>query len=68
MRLWIARHDGKPSVFVVVAPETFRVQPVSLGQKGDQMQEVLEGLEAGVKVATKNSLVLKSEWLEAKGR
>lgn len=60
--------DGKPSVFVVVAPETFRVQPVSLGQKGDQMQEVLEGLEAGVKVATKNSLVLKSEWLEAKGR
>jgi len=58
--------DGQATVFVFVAPGTFRAQPVTLGQKGEGVQEVLEGVEAGAKVATKNSLVIKSEWLESR--
>jgi hypothetical protein len=40
---------------------------VEIGEKDDMRQAVLSGLKAGDKVAVKNSLVLKSEWLKTQG-
>ena len=58
---------GKPSVFVQTSPNAFRLIPVTLGAKDDTRQEITDGLEVGDRVAAKNSLTLKSEWLKREG-
>ena len=52
--------DEKPAVFLRTA-EGFQLQPVVLGSSSDGYVEVLEGLAAGVQVASAGSFILKSE-------
>lgn len=52
--------DEKPAVFMRTA-EGFQLQPVVLGSSSDGYVEVLEGLAAGVQVASAGSFILKSE-------
>lgn len=52
--------EGKPVVFVA---EDGRVEPrpVTLGHRGETLVEVLSGVQAGERVATANSFLLKAE-------
>lgn len=52
--------DEKPAVFLRTA-EGFQLQLVVLGSSSDGYVEVLEGLAAGVQVASAGSFILKSE-------
>lgn len=59
--------EGKDAVFVQEG-DAFQMRPVSLGRKGrgqdpamGQFVEVLAGVKAGDRVATKNSFILKAE-------
>ena len=59
--------EGRTAVFVEVAPNTYRMTPVELGERDAERVAVLSGLSAGDKVAVGNSLTLKSEWLKSQG-
>lgn len=52
--------EDKPTVFVEV-PGGFLPMPVKLGQANGKTVEVTEGLRPGMRYASKNSFVLKSE-------
>jgi cobalt-zinc-cadmium efflux system membrane fusion protein len=52
--------EGKPSVFLPV-PGGFRQQPVTLGRSNGKVTEILKGLSAGGKVASGQTMSLKSE-------
>lgn len=52
--------EGKPSVFLGV-DGGFRAVPVKTGRSDGKQVEILEGLQAGARVATDNAFVLKAE-------
>ena len=52
-------------VFVQTAPGRFTVRPVRVGQTADGKTPVLEGIQAGEKIAVRGSFVLKSQLLKA---
>ena len=52
--------DNKPIVFKAV-PGGFAVMPVKVGRSDGKHVEVLQGLEAGDKVASSNTFVLKAD-------
>ena len=52
--------DNKPIVFKAV-PGGFAVMPVKVGRSDGRHVEVLQGLEAGDKVASSNTFVLKAD-------
>lgn len=51
---------GKDAVFVHV-DGIWEARPVRLGRRGDELVEVLEGLDAGTVVATGNTFLLRAE-------
>jgi cobalt-zinc-cadmium efflux system membrane fusion protein len=53
--------EGKSSVFVEVEPGEFAPQTVQLGKTDGEMSEVVSGIAAGQRYATKNSFILKSQ-------
>lgn len=55
--------EGRPSVFVQVAEGRFEVRAVEVGARDAERVEISSGLAAGDRVAAKNSLSLKAEWL-----
>ena len=56
---------GETVVFVQTAADRFEVRPVELGRALDGSFEVLRGLKAGERIATRGAFVLKSEFLKA---
>ena len=56
--------NGQSAVFVETKPGTFAVRPVLLGQTRDGNVEVTSGLQAGDRVVTKGSFILKSQLLK----
>jgi membrane fusion protein, heavy metal efflux system len=56
--------NGQSAVFVETKPGTFTVRPVLLGQTRDGNVEVTSGLQAGDRVVTKGSFILKSQLLK----
>lgn len=52
--------EGRPVVFVRV-PEGFAGQPVKTGRADGRRVEILDGLKPGMRVATRNAFVIKSE-------
>jgi len=52
--------DGQSVVFVAV-PGGFAAQPVKTGRSDGRRVEIVEGLQAGARVAVANSFILKSE-------
>ncbi|MBN9615415.1 MAG: hypothetical protein BGO25_03420 [Acidobacteriales bacterium 59-55] len=57
--------NGQDVVFVQVAPDRFRVQPVKLGEIVQGRIRIQQGLSAGDKVITNGSFIAKSELLKA---
>lgn len=57
----IQKLNGKPVVFVRTT-DGFERRDVVLGQKEDQMIEILEGLAAGETIASSNTFSLKAEF------
>ncbi len=55
--------EGRPTVFVQVAAGRFEVRAVEVGARDAERVEISSGLAAGDRVAAKNSLSLKAEWL-----
>lgn len=56
----IVRMTDGPAVFRSIGDE-FEVQPVTLGRTDGRLVEILEGLEAGARIATRNTFLLKAE-------
>ena len=54
--------DGRDHVFVETAAG-FEPRPVKLGARDHRGIEVLDGLQAGERIAVGNSYLLKSEWM-----
>jgi len=59
--------EGHPAVFVETDKNTYRLTRITLGEKDETLAAIESGISAGDKVADKNSLVLKSEWLKTAG-
>jgi membrane fusion protein, heavy metal efflux system len=57
----IAFVDGKPTVFVLVAPDRAVVTEVTLGPADEEAQAVTSGIEEGAAVVTSGVFALKSE-------
>lgn len=57
--------DGKPHVFVKIAPNTYRKQLIVKGAKNNDFTQITSGLKAGQTVVTKGSFALKSEALKS---
>jgi cobalt-zinc-cadmium efflux system membrane fusion protein len=55
--------DGGAVVFVRT-PEGFQKRPVVLGQKNEQVVEVVSGLSLGETIAESNTFLLKAEMLK----
>ncbi|HMA92478.1 MAG TPA: efflux RND transporter periplasmic adaptor subunit [Polyangiaceae bacterium] len=53
--------DGKPTVFVLDAPNKVRVAPVELGASDGQDLHIKQGLKVGERVVTTGTFELKSE-------
>jgi cobalt-zinc-cadmium efflux system membrane fusion protein len=53
--------DNEPVVFVQRGPEDFEKRNVTVGSKGDQNTEILDGLKPGERVVTNGTLQLKFE-------
>lgn len=53
--------DGKPTVFVLDAPNTVRVAAVELGASDGQELHIKQGLKVGEQVVTSGTFELKSE-------
>lgn len=58
---------GRDAVFVQVAPETFELRWVDLGQSNDGSVEVLSGLDVGENVAVEGAFFLKSSLVKGTG-
>jgi cobalt-zinc-cadmium efflux system membrane fusion protein len=56
----LQRMEGETVVFVET-DAGFEPRPVQLGREGDQLVEVLTGLSAGERVASRNAFLLKAE-------
>ena len=60
----VQRHDGRSAVFVREG-ERFYVREVTVGRHGhvdgQRVVEIVDGLEAGARVATVNSFLVKAE-------
>ena len=56
----IVRMTDGPAVFRSIGDE-FEVQPVTLGRTDGKLTEIVEGLEAGARVATRQTFLLKAE-------
>lgn len=56
----IVRMTDGPAVFRSIGDE-FEMQPVTLGRTDGRLTEIVEGLEAGARVATRNTFLLKAE-------
>lgn len=56
--------DGAPAVFVQGRPRTFVLRPVTLGNTDGRVTAVPRGLAAGERVATRQSFLLRAEWLK----
>lgn len=56
----IVRMTDGPAVFRSIGNE-FEVQPVVLGRTDGRLVEIVEGLEAGARIATRNTFLLKAE-------
>lgn len=56
--------EGSPAVFVE-AEAGFEARPVTLGQEGDTLVEIVRGLDAGERVVVANSFLLKAEIAKA---
>ena len=59
--------DGREVVFAREGDRGFRMVEVELGERDGERIEILGGLDGDETVATKNSLVLKSEYLKRQG-
>ena len=59
----IQRVDGKPLLFVKLAPDLFDARAVRLGARAGDAWIVAEGLKAGEEVATEHAFALKSQLL-----
>lgn len=57
----IAFVDGKPTVFVLAAPDRAVVTEVTLGSADEEVQAVTSGLEEGAEVVSSGVFALKSE-------
>jgi multidrug efflux pump subunit AcrA (membrane-fusion protein) len=57
--------DDQPVAFVALGNGRFESRPLRLGERAGGLAEVLEGLQAGERVVTEGSFVLKSEALKA---
>jgi len=53
--------DGKPTVFVLDAPDKVRVAPVELGASDGHELHIKQGLKVGERVVTNGTFELKSE-------
>jgi cobalt-zinc-cadmium efflux system membrane fusion protein len=58
---------GRDSVFVQVAPGTYEVRAVELGDSSDGSAEVVSGLDVGEEVVTEGAFFLKSTLLKGSG-
>ncbi|NOY84271.1 MAG: HlyD family efflux transporter periplasmic adaptor subunit [Nitrospirae bacterium] len=58
---------GDSTVLFVQIGKDFEVRPVTLGLSDGRKVEILEGLSAGEQVVTRNSFVIKAEWLNQGG-
>jgi len=52
---------GTPSVWIELAPGTYRNRPVRLGRAGDDAYEVLDGVQAGERVVIHGGLLLDAQ-------
>lgn len=52
--------EGEPTVFVEDA-DGFVARPVALGQEGETLVEIVGGVTAGDRIATRNTFLLKAE-------
>src|SRR5258708_37819237 len=52
--------EGKPTVFVRIAPSQFSVRQVEIGSPGDGRIEIVRGLKEGEPVVTKGAFAVKS--------
>lgn len=53
-------HENQAVVFVQT-PDGFKAQPIKPGRADAQRTEILQGLSAGARVATRNSFIVKAE-------
>lgn len=58
--------EGKDVVFVRTG-QGFRAQPVTIGQRSNGRVEILKGLQAGQRIATRNAFLLKAELAKGAG-
>lgn len=56
--------EGSPALFVETEAG-FEARPVTLGQEGDTLVEIVRGLDAGERIAVANSFLLKAEIAKA---
>jgi RND family efflux transporter MFP subunit len=60
--------DGSPSIFVFKDPLTLAVRRVKVGEKIDGHVEILAGLNAGDKIVSEGSFILKNEAIKEKNK
>jgi cobalt-zinc-cadmium efflux system membrane fusion protein len=53
--------EGRNVVFVLVAHETYEARPITVGQRGGGMVEVVAGLNAGERYVSRNAFLVKAE-------
>jgi membrane fusion protein, heavy metal efflux system len=61
----IQQVNGQDVVFVRIAPDRFRVQPVDLGESIQNKVRVIQGLKAGDQVITRGSFIAKGQLLKS---
>ncbi len=57
----VVRDGNSESIFVQLAPNKYRLQPVTLGEEIEGGRVVLSGLDAGVKIVTEGAFHLNNE-------